>query len=113
PHRHEYGMAPEPVAKAALLPIVFPFLLQELRNRVMMDGKEEIRSQRIGALNPFDESGSGGSECIEHERTTKAGLEERSLDLLGEKKVELVLGRSARALRAWDVDSVSYIEGNT
>jgi hypothetical protein len=79
----------------------------------MMDGKEEIRSQRIGALNPFDESGPGGSECIEHERTTKARLKERSFDLLGEKKVELVLGNAARALRAWDVDSVPYIEGNT
>ena len=79
----------------------------------MMDGKEEIRSQRIGALNPFDESGPGGSECIEHERTTKAGLEERSFDLLGQKKVELVLGNAARAERAWDVNGVPYIEDNT
>ena len=78
----------------------------------MMDGKEEIRSQRIGALNPFDESGPGGSECIEHERTTKAGLEERSFDLLGEKKVELVLGDAARAARPWGVNSVPYIEDN-
>jgi hypothetical protein len=79
----------------------------------MMDGKEKIRSQCIGALNPFDESGPGGSECIEHERTTKSGLEERSFDLLGEKKVELVLGNAARAERAWDVNGVPYIEDNT
>jgi len=79
----------------------------------MMDGKEEIRSQSIGELNPFDEYGPGGSEYIEHERTTKAGLEERSFDLLGEKKVELVLGDAARAERAWDVNGVPYIEDNT
>ena len=71
------------------------------------------RSQRIGAFNPFDESGPGGPEGIEHDRPTKAGRNERSFDLLGEKKVELILGDAARAASAWGVNGVPYIEDNT
>ena len=37
-------------------------------------------------------------------------LNERSFDLLGEKKVELILGDAARAASAWGVNSVPYIE---
>jgi hypothetical protein len=112
-HRYEYGMAPEPIAKNARVPIVFPYFLQELRHGIMMDGKEEIGSQSIGACYPFDETRPGGSEGIEHERPTKSGPKERLFDLLGEKKVELILRDAARAARPRGIKSVPYVDDNT
>ena len=107
---HEEGVATKAVAEGVLLRFEFPLFLEELGDGIVVDGKQQVGTERIGCSHPLEQALARGSKGIEQDRFREPTRVERLLDFLGKEKVELVLGHAARAGGARGIEAVTDID---
>ncbi len=103
-------MALEAVAEGMLAAVVLPFFREGIRHPVVMDRKEEIGPQLVGARGPIEEPARWRRGGDQLDGLAESGIHQHLLDLVREAEVEPIFGRAAGAQHPVPVDGVAHVD---